>query len=278
MQTFQGVAGTVSGFGANISAALGTTVATNNVVVLTWRKNGSPTAVTCTITNPATTCSDTTHSFTFAAGDTLDIQAVFTGTITATPIWVMNAGVSSGAASAPGSFNLVEEHTASASASLPFTAGITSTYDEYDIEILNLVPVVNGDNLLIQVSTNGGSTYDSGSNYFWDGGSWRAASGFANGGGTDTSIDLSAANGLGVSSTAASSGANFSLRMVNPLGGTASTQFFGKGFIPFSGSSVRVMIEVGGQYTPTTAVNAFRVTFSTGNIASGTVRLYGLAH
>ena len=278
VQTFQGVAGTVSGFGANISAALGTTVATNNVVVLTWRKNGSPTAVTCTITNPATTCSDTTHSFTFAAGDALDIQAVFTGTITATPIWVMNAGVSSGAASAPGSFNLVEEHTASASASLPFTAGITSTYDEYDIEILNLVPVVNGDNLLIQVSTNGGSTYDSGSNYFWDGGSWRAASGFSNGGGTDTSIDLSAANGLGVSSTAASSGANFSLRMVNPLGGTASTQFFGKGFIPFSGSSVRVMIEVGGQYTPTTAVNAFRVTFSTGNIASGTVRLYGLAH
>jgi hypothetical protein len=190
----------------------------------------------------------------------------------------MNAGISSGTASAPGSFNLVEAHTASSSASLPFTTGITSTYDEYSIEILNLVPATNGDNLLIQVSTNGGSTYDTGSNYFWDGGSWRAAALFAPGGGVDTSIDVTNANGLGVSSTAAAGGACFSLRMINPLSGTMSTQVFGKGFVPFSGSSTRVMVEIGGQYTPTTAVNAFRVVFSTGNIASGTVRLYGLAH
>ena len=96
VNTFQGSAGTVSGFGADISAALGTTVAANNVVVLTWRKNGANQAVTCTITNPAVTCSDTTHSFSFAAGDAIDIQAIFTGTIAATPIWVMNAGISSG--------------------------------------------------------------------------------------------------------------------------------------------------------------------------------------
>ena len=96
VQTFQGSAGTVSGFGASISAALGTTVGANNVVVLTWRKNATGQSVTCTITNPATTCSDTTHSFTFAAGDNLDIQAVFTGTISATPVWVMDAGISTG--------------------------------------------------------------------------------------------------------------------------------------------------------------------------------------
>lgn len=95
VNTLQGTGGTVSGFGANLSAALGLTVATNNIVVLTWRKNGVNQAVTCTITNPALTCSDTTHNFNFNAGDTLDIQAVFTGTIAATPIWVMDAAVSS---------------------------------------------------------------------------------------------------------------------------------------------------------------------------------------
>lgn len=81
---------TVSNFGLDISAALGTTIAVNNTVVVTWRKNGSSQAVTCTITNPALSCSDTTHSFTTVAGDTLDVQAVFTGTITATPNFLMN--------------------------------------------------------------------------------------------------------------------------------------------------------------------------------------------
>jgi hypothetical protein len=78
------------GFGVNLSTALGTTVATNNTVVVTWRKNGSNQTVTCTITNPALTCGDLTHSFTYGIGDVLDIQATFVGTITATPVWVFN--------------------------------------------------------------------------------------------------------------------------------------------------------------------------------------------
>ena len=95
VSTYQGTGGTVSGFGASISAALGTTTGTHNSVVLTWRKNATGQTVTCTITDPATTCSDTTHSFTYAAADALDVQAVFTGTIIATPVWVLTASVSS---------------------------------------------------------------------------------------------------------------------------------------------------------------------------------------
>jgi hypothetical protein len=33
-----------------------------------------------------------------------------------------------------------------------------------------------------------------------------------------------------------------------------------------------------GTYLSTTAINAFRVLYSSGNIASGTVRVYGLTH
>jgi hypothetical protein len=89
---------TISNLGLDISAALGTTIAANNIVVLTWRKNGSSTALTCIITNPAVSCSDTTHSFTTVAGDVLDVQAVFTGTISATPVFVINVqmGTSAG--------------------------------------------------------------------------------------------------------------------------------------------------------------------------------------
>lgn len=49
----------------------------------TIMKNGSTTAVTCTMANTATTASDTSNTVTYAAGDTISIQAVPTGTPTA---------------------------------------------------------------------------------------------------------------------------------------------------------------------------------------------------
>jgi hypothetical protein len=50
----------------------------------------SPNSVTCTIA-AATTCSDTTHTASFTAGDTIDIKVVATGTPTATTMgWVAN--------------------------------------------------------------------------------------------------------------------------------------------------------------------------------------------
>lgn len=181
------------------------------------------------------------------------------------------------AAAPSGGFVLLEQHTASGSASLDFTTAITSSYDEYAIELVDIIPATNGTNILIRFSIDGGATYDSGSNYFWDGGSWRAGAGFSQGGGADTSLDLTAANGLTMSNSAAY-GASFSLRLINPLGGaTTYVQVFGKGFMPFVTGPVRVMIEFGGQYTQLTAVNAFQVLSSSGNLASGTVRVYGLA-
>ena len=82
---------TFSNFGAQLSVALGAT----NSVALTFRKNTTGQTLTCTITDPAVTCSDVTHSFTVAVGDLVDIQAVFTGTIVATPTFVFatQAGV-----------------------------------------------------------------------------------------------------------------------------------------------------------------------------------------
>ena len=76
---------TFSNFGAQLSTALGGSG--GNSVALTFRKNTTGQALTCTITDPAVTCSDVTHSFTVAAGDLVDIQAVFTGTIAAAPIF-----------------------------------------------------------------------------------------------------------------------------------------------------------------------------------------------
>jgi hypothetical protein len=89
-------AATVSSFTSHLSAALG---GPGNTVVFTLRKNAGDTTITCTITDPAVECSDTVNSVTFATGDTIDIKAVFTGTIAVTPNFVLGAVV--GVASSP---------------------------------------------------------------------------------------------------------------------------------------------------------------------------------
>jgi hypothetical protein len=89
-------AATVSSFTSHLSAALG---GPGNTVVFTLRKNAGDTAITCTVTDPAVECSDTVNSVTFATGDTIDIKAVFTGTIAVTPNFVLGAVV--GVASSP---------------------------------------------------------------------------------------------------------------------------------------------------------------------------------
>lgn len=79
---------TVQNMTIQMSAAPGV----GNSITYTWRKNGSSTALTCTISgSSATSCSDTTHSFTTVALDLLDIQAVTTGTVVGTPTVVMAA-------------------------------------------------------------------------------------------------------------------------------------------------------------------------------------------
>lgn len=96
---------TVSKLYVQLSAALGA----GNSVAVTWRANSSSQTVTCTISGAsATSCNDTTHSFTATTGDLLDYQLVFTGTILVTPtISIMsafgtsNVGVTSVTGTAP---------------------------------------------------------------------------------------------------------------------------------------------------------------------------------
>jgi hypothetical protein len=273
VNTFQGTGGTVAGFGADISAALGTTVVTPNSVVLTWRKNGSSQTVTCTITNPATTCSDTTHSFAFSAGDALDIQAVFTGTIAAAPIWVMNAGVSSSIGSS--GLTLVEQHTASGVSELDFTTGITGTYDDYMLELVGLTVSANGALLRFQYSTNGGVSYDTGSNYVWSQTNIQIGSTTAgtNAGNPDTGIVLfpggilnTGAPGLSGSGRLYAPGTATSLKLVDLTG-----------IGVFTGNSSYFGFQQHALWTnATNAANAFRAIVDSGTF-SGIIRLYGLA-
>lgn len=71
---------------SNMYVALSSAPGTGNTAAFTYRDAGSSTPVTCTIAGAtATTCNDTTHSFTPVVGDPLAIQVVTTGTVVITP-------------------------------------------------------------------------------------------------------------------------------------------------------------------------------------------------
>jgi len=64
------------------------------------------------------------------------------------------AGIAGG-----GTLVLISEQTASASASISFTSGIDSTYDEYIFKFINLHPSINN-YFAFNLSTDGGSNYN----------------------------------------------------------------------------------------------------------------------
>ena len=170
-----------------------------------------------------------------------------------------------------GSFVLLEQHSASASASLNFTTTISSTYDDYLIEIVSLVPATSGAAVNLLVSTDGGSTYATTSYQSVVYGAKISTGAYANAQST-TAIMLVNAFATGVT-RAALSGSVF---MHNP-GSSLEKIFSGQVTFPLSTDSSWYGLSLAGIYSSASAVNAFQIKASSGNITSGTVRVYGLA-
>jgi len=186
----------------------------------------------------------------------------------------------SGGGGAAAALVLLEEHSASNSAELDFTAWYSSTYDLYQIEIVNLIPVTTNTNVLLQFSTNGGSSYDGSSIYSWQSTIWvnngQAQDGYAN----QAYITLNG-NGIGsrpMSNNVAYGGLVGSYKLYNP-GSTASYKLLhGEADTYNTGAGQFMGLVLGAQYMSVAAVNAFRIYISSGNISSGTVRAFGLTH
>ncbi len=267
----------------NSGAFGGTTGATTSGGAVTLVAPVLGTPASGTLTNCTGTASGLTSGITNAlksATTTVDVSAataptsgqVLTATAGTTATW-QTPGLGAG------SFVLLEQHTASSSATLDFTTCITSTYDEYQIELVNIIPATNAVSLWFRASTNGGSTYDSSSIYDFTG--FR----FNVGGATSTDAATSQAqiimdgmNGGDFVSNSATRGICGTYRLFSPLS-TSVHKVLNGGPITLLATSSAVMngAQLASIYRSTTAVNAFRILFSSGNIASGIVRVYGIA-
>jgi hypothetical protein len=187
--------------------------------------------------------------------------------------WPAGTSLVGPAGSGGGGLVLLEQHTASNSATLDFKSFISSTYDEYAIEVLSLRPGTNNVNLFIQMSTDHGATWDTASNY--------SNKLFVYGGGT-----------TGYGSTLSGIVLNYppsAIRDTAPVGVKASLHLFlaqqttdvvtiiGNG-ISSAQDNNQLLFNLASYYnTAGASVNAIRFLFSTGNIASGTIRIYGIA-
>lgn len=179
------------------------------------------------------------------------------------------------ASSAPsGALVLLEQHTAAASASLDFTTAITSLYDEYWFELVNLVPTTDNVLLWMRMSTDGGATYVATGSYTYDQWNWRAGGSGLGGGSALTKIILTI--DAAPMTNAAARGVSGHLRLFSPLSSSLYKEVNGRTHW-VSQALLRGATEFIGAFESTTPVNAVQFLMSSGNIASGTIRVYGIA-
>lgn len=183
-----------------------------------------------------------------------------------------------GAAGTTGALVLLEQHPASSSLTLDFTSFISSTYDEYLIEFINILPDTSDVGLRMRMGTGGGPTYDTAANYGWMAWVFRAGGGGATGAeGGAAFIQLTYGSGgtVGVNTSANWGGVSGHIRLFDPQAAVYTTT---EGLSRYlDNEPFRLMNTLAGSYESTTAVTALRFYFSSGNIASGVIRIYGIA-
>jgi hypothetical protein len=188
--------------------------------------------------------------------------------------------ISSAGQLASGSLVPISEQTASGSASISFTTGIDSTYPIYKFEFINIHPATNGAEFTFQSDTGTNTNYNQTitstvftANHKEDGSETGLSyfSAFDQAQGTsfqNLQTNVSADNDNGVSGT---------LHLFEP-----SNTTFVKHFISTTNSQQLDVVGmshnhfVAGYFNTITALTRFQFKFSSGNIDSGTIKLYGI--
>jgi hypothetical protein len=197
------------------------------------------------------------------------------------PAGITNSSVSavtSFANASGGTLILLSTQTASASATISFTTGLDSTYDEYIFKFINVRPATDSVDFEFQGSTNGGSTYgvtitSTSFEAYHD--EADTSSGF----GYDTNTDLAQStsyqnlsNNLGNASDKCIGGY---LTLTNPSSTTYVKHFIGQ-VTRLTSNDYNGNDLTAGYFNTTTAINAIRFRMTSGNIADGIFKLYGV--
>ena len=180
-----------------------------------------------------------------------------------------------------GSMTFISSQTASASASIEFTSGLDSTYDEYVFYFVNMQPVTNNVQLSFQGSTDSGSNYNTTMTTTF----FRAS---------HDEADTSAAFGYLADQDQHQGTAYQQFGETSPGIGNVSDESMSGELHLFAPSSTIYVKQfyvidnyyqhndrtnnsyVAGYLNTTSAINAVSFKMSSGNIGAGTIYLYGI--
>lgn len=163
---------------------------------------------------------------------------------------------------------LLSSQSASASAQIDFTSCMSSEFFSYLFDLTDIVPATDGTDLWMRVSTDNGSTFIA------TGYDWLVAQ--------NSSSALTPAGTTGLADTKFriansidNTDGGWSGQIRVPTGGANNPGPFWSGTWR-SGASIITHGTGGGKSTGATSTNAIRFLMASGNITSGTFRMYGL--
>lgn len=173
---------------------------------------------------------------------------------------------------------LLATKTASSSASLDFTEFDNATYRRYEFELENVIPATDSTILWTRFSSDGGSTYDSGASDYNLAAWGRADSVNLSLDGNAAQIPLVDAGGgtQDVGNAANEFGVTGFLRLWDADAASRRTRLQGE-VTWFNTVGQLNMLHVSGVRQANQDTDAIRFLFSSGNIASGTIRMFGIA-
>ena len=165
---------------------------------------------------------------------------------------------------------LLATYTPTAVASLDITSVLSSTYDFYTIEITDVLPATDGASIYLLTSTDNGSSWTTSS------GAYAYAVGLGNGTGGYSDIGSSSSTQIQLNSSCSNTAnetSSLELKVWNP-NSSSYKQFSWSGSY-FSAAGSLYWFTGAGKRLSTSVINAVQLKYSSGNIASGTVRVYG---
>ena len=178
----------------------------------------------------------------------------------------------------PDAHTLIASATASASATLEFTSGIDSTYNEYQFHFLNMHPASSGVGFQFQVNATDGADYNDSpihtthvQAYHNEAGS---DSGLAYSTGNDADQSTSYIPLLAGLANDADSNASGVLNLYAPSSTTYVKHFISN--IQFNNGTYSTQAFTAGYIEDATAIDNISFKFSSGNIDAGIIKMYGV--
>jgi hypothetical protein len=178
-----------------------------------------------------------------------------------------------------GSLNLISTQTASSSSTISFTSGIDSTYKEYIFKFINIHPATNDQFFVFNGSSDSGSNYNlTKTTTFFEAQhdeadsatqlSYRTADDIAQGTGFQRLL-----RNIGNGNDENASGY---LHLFDPSNTTFVKHFIGVGSSYYA-EDYEFNSYYAGYFNTTSAIDAIQFKMESGNIDSGTIKLYGVS-